>query len=74
MTSLPLDRQVEFRVDLVLRVTTIACAPYWLAPTEITSTKMIYCDGFKKLDCNGLLKNRYKKSHKYLESCCSNGF
>ena len=39
-----------------------------------TSTKMAFCDGFEKQVCNGLVKNRYKKSQKNLENCFSNSF
>ncbi|GKD36001.1 hypothetical protein Tco_1251510, partial [Tanacetum coccineum] len=33
--GLPSPRQVEFRIDLVLGVAPVACAPYRLAPSEI---------------------------------------
>nr|GEV51660.1 hypothetical protein [Tanacetum cinerariifolium] len=33
--GLPSPRQVEFQIDLVLRVAPVACAPYRLAPSEM---------------------------------------
>nr|GFA05897.1 putative reverse transcriptase domain-containing protein [Tanacetum cinerariifolium] len=35
LSGLPPVRQVEFQIDLILRATPVACAPYRLAPSEM---------------------------------------
>ena len=38
LTGLPPDRQVDFKIDLVLGATTIARAPYRLAPCNFKNS------------------------------------
>ena len=56
LPGIPPERQVEFRIDLVLGATPIAKAPYWLAPPEMqelsTQLQELLDKGFIRPSCS----------------------
>ncbi|XP_054778198.1 uncharacterized protein LOC129286180 [Prosopis cineraria] len=48
MSGLPLEREVEFSIDLVPGIKPISKAPYWISPSELNELKKQIKDWFDK--------------------------
>ena len=40
LESLPPEREIEFKIDLVLRTAPISITPYWIAPMKLKELKI----------------------------------